>query len=85
MASHHYLSPVPAPNNKGNKMANETVEEEDLSKEITRFLDKNVGTEKSSASKVYSLLQGAITKKKCLETEVSAAGNSRKDGSFNVS
>jgi len=42
-----------------------------LSKEVTRFLDKNVGTEKSSAAVVYSLLQDALKKKNCLETEVS--------------
>lgn len=53
-------------------MANEALEEDEgLSKEVTRFLDKNVGTEKSSASVVYSILQDALKKKKCLETEVS--------------
>lgn len=52
-------------------MANEALEEDEgLSKEVTRFLDKNVGTEKSSASVVYSILQDALKKKKCLETEV---------------
>ena len=50
-------------------MANET--DEALSKEVTRFLDKNVGTEKSSTATVYSILQDALKKKKCLETEVS--------------
>ena len=53
-------------------MANEALkEDEGLSKEVTRFLDKNVGTEKSSATVVYSLLQDALKKKNCLETEVS--------------
>ena len=52
------------------KMANETVEEEDLSKEVAVFLDKNVGVEKETTSKIYSLLQDALMKKKCLETEV---------------
>ena len=61
----------PARNNKENKMANEALEEEGLSKEVTRFLDKNVGTEKSSATVVYSILQDALKKKSCLETEVS--------------
>ena len=51
-------------------MANETVEEEDLSKEVAVFLDKNVGVEKETTSKIYSLLQDALMKKKCLETEV---------------
>lgn len=51
-------------------MANETVEEEDLSKEVTAFLDKNVGVEKETTSKIYSLLQDALMKKKCLEMEV---------------
>jgi len=66
--------PVSSPpqNNKQNKMANEALEEDEgLSKEVTRFLDKNVGTEKSSAAVVYSLLQDALKKKNCLETEVS--------------
>jgi len=44
-----------------------------LSKEVARFLDKNVGTEKTSASKVCSLLQDALERKKSLETEVSIA------------
>ena len=53
-------------------MANEALkEDEGLSKEVTRFLDKNVGPEKSSATVVYSLLQDALKKKNCLETEVS--------------
>jgi len=54
-------------------MANESLEEQDLSKEVARFLDKNVGTEKTSASKVCSLLQDALERKKSLETEVSIA------------
>jgi len=58
----------PPQNTKENKMANE---DEGFSKEVTRFLDKNVGTEKSSATVVYSLLQNALKKKNCLETEVS--------------
>ena len=66
------------------KMANETMEDVDLSKEVTCFLDKNVGTEKSSTSKVYSLLQDALKKKKCLETEVSFPGNSLKDGTTSL-
>ena len=52
-------------------MANEALEEDEgFSKEVIRFLDKNVGTEKSSATVVYSLLQDALQKKNCLETEV---------------
>ncbi|KAJ7390174.1 hypothetical protein OS493_026681 [Desmophyllum pertusum] len=42
-------------------MANET--DEALSKEVTRFLDKNVGTEKSSTATVYSILQDAFKEK----------------------
>ena len=62
----------PPQNTKENKMANEALEEgEGFSKEVTRFLDKNVGTEKSSATVVYSILQNALKKKNCLETEVS--------------
>ena len=60
------------------KMANETVEEEDLSKEVAVFLDKNVGVEKETTSKIYSLLQDALMKKKCLETEVCYPNNSLK-------
>ena len=59
-------------------MANESVEEEDLSKEVAVFLDKNVGVEKESTSKIYSLLQDALMKKKCLETEVCYPNNSLK-------
>jgi len=44
-----------------------------LRKEVARFLDKNVGTEKTSASKVCSLLQDALERKKCLETELHEA------------
>ncbi|KAM7441469.1 RAD50-interacting protein 1 [Porites harrisoni] len=51
-------------------MANESVEEEHLSKEVAVFLDKNVGVEKETTSKIYSLLQDALMKKKCLETEL---------------
>ena len=62
----------PPQNNKENKMANEAFEEDEgFSKEVTRFLDKNVGTEKSSATVIHSLLQDALKKKNCLETEVS--------------
>ena len=60
------------------KMANETVEEEDLSKEVAVFLDKNVGVEKETTSEIYSLLQDALMKKKCLETEVCYPNNSLK-------
>ena len=59
-------------------MANESVEEEDLSKEVAVFLDKNVGVEKETTSKIYSLLQDALMKKKCLETEVCYPNNSLK-------
>lgn len=56
-------------------MANEALEEDEgFSKEVIRFLDKNVGTEKSSATVVYSLLQDALQKKNCLETEVRDLG-----------
>lgn len=56
-------------------MANDSIEEDDLSKEVTRFVNKNVGTGNVSASKVFSLLQDALKKKKCLETEVSSLNN----------
>jgi len=66
-----FLVSSPPQNNKESKMANEALDEDEgLSKEVTRFLDKNVGTERSSATVVYSLLQDALKKKNCLETEV---------------
>ena len=52
-------------------MANDSNEDEALSKEVIHFLNKSVGTEKSSASEVFCLLQDALKKKKNLETEVS--------------
>lgn len=55
-------------------MANEIFEGESLSLELTRFLDKNVGTEKSSAAFINCLLKDVLKKKKCLETEVSDLG-----------
>ena len=51
-------------------MANEPVVELELSKEVTHFLNKKVGTEKATASKVFSLLQNAVEKKNRLEVEV---------------
>ena len=66
-----FIVSSPSQANKENKMANEALEDEGLSKEVTRFLDKNVGTEKSSAATLNFLLQDALKKKKCLETEVS--------------
>lgn len=52
-------------------MANEALEEgEGLSNEVTRFLDKKVGTDKSSAATVNFLLQDVLKEKKSLETEV---------------
>lgn len=69
--------PVPLHNyqrGKGSKMANEIFEGESLSLELTRFLDKNVGTEKSSAASINCLLKDILKKKKCLETEVSDLG-----------
>ena len=68
------ISPGSSPSQykKENKMANEALEDgEGFSKEVTRFLDKKVGTEKSSAATVYSVLQDVLKKKKSLETEVS--------------
>ena len=53
-------------------MANGALDEDEgLSKEVTRFLDKRVGIERSSTSTVYSILQDVLKKKKNLETEVS--------------
>ncbi|XP_022790195.1 RAD50-interacting protein 1-like [Stylophora pistillata] len=54
-------------------MASEIFEGESLSLELTSFLDKNVGTEKSSAASIKSLLQDVLKKKKCLETELQEA------------
>ena len=65
-----FSEPQSSSKEQRDKMANETVEEEDLSKEVAVFLDKNVGVEKETTSKIYSLLQDALMKKKCLETEV---------------
>ena len=58
-------------------MANEIFEGESLSLELTRFLDKNVGTEKSSAASINCLLKDFLKKKKCLETEVSDLGKTK--------
>lgn len=64
------IEPQSSSKEQRDKMANEAAEEEDLSKEVAVFLDKNVGVEKETTSKIYSLLQDALMKKKCLETEV---------------
>ena len=62
-------------------MANDSSEDESLSKEVIHFLNKSVGTEKSSASEVFRLLQDALKKKKNLETEVSSPENVYKESS----
>ncbi|XP_068762247.1 RAD50-interacting protein 1-like [Montipora capricornis] len=54
-------------------MANEPVVELELSKEVTHFLNKKIGTEKATASKVFSLLQNAVEKKNRLEVELQDA------------
>lgn len=72
--SYHYQSLSIIIKEVRSKMANEIFEGESLSLELTRFLDKNVGTEKSSAASINCLLKDVLKKKKCLETEVSDLG-----------
>lgn len=60
-------------------MANEAMEDDQLSRKVTYFLKQNVGTEKASANKVFFLLQDVLDRKNHLTEEV---GKFRSDNSF---